>query len=148
MHEKAFTVEEANELIPTLEDVLARIERRMSSVRQAAERLQVLDLLWGAKLLDSENPDHAEAERFRLRIATHMAEIEELVEREIHARGLRFPQGGLEYGLIDFPTTWQGRWVYLCWHRGEDSIQAWHEIDAGYAGRQDVTPDQAQRMGR
>lgn len=43
-----------------------------------------------------------------------------------------------ERGLIDFPALHDGREIYLCWHLGEDTISAWHELDAGYAGRQDV----------
>ena len=54
----------------------------------------------------------------------------------------------LEHGLIDFPTTWEGRWVYLCWHRGEEMIEAWHEADAGFAGRQELTDEQGREMGR
>jgi hypothetical protein len=148
MPPKAFTVAEADALIPELEKVLAGIERRIGDVQEVAERLQVLDVLWGSRILSTENPDHAEAQGYRLRIATLMGEIEEVVERDIHGRGLRFPQGGLEHGLIDFPTTWAGRWVFLCWRRGEPSLQAWHETDAGFAGRQALGDEHRRRMGR
>ena len=40
-------------------------------------------------------------------------------------------------GLIDFPTVREGRIVHLCWRRGEPlRIEFWHEVDAGFAGRQ------------
>ncbi|HUX86133.1 MAG TPA: DUF2203 family protein [Chloroflexota bacterium] len=39
-------------------------------------------------------------------------------------------------GLVDFPAERDGRVVYLCWRRGEDQIHYWHELDAGFAGRQ------------
>jgi hypothetical protein len=42
----------------------------------------------------------------------------------------------LTIGLIDFIGLRDGREVYLCWKYGEDSIQFWHEIDAGFSGRQ------------
>jgi hypothetical protein len=42
----------------------------------------------------------------------------------------------LSIGLIDFVGVRDGREVYLCWKYGEDSIQFWHEIDAGFQGRQ------------
>jgi hypothetical protein len=42
----------------------------------------------------------------------------------------------LTIGLIDFVAVHAGREVYLCWKFGEDSIQFWHEIEAGFAGRQ------------
>jgi len=148
MASKMFTVAEANALIPTLEAVLAEIGSRMKKVHRTAERLQVLDVLWGQKILAKDNPDYSEAQSFRMQIATLLGEIEDIVEREIQARGLRFPQGGLEYGLIDFPTTWQGRWVYLCWRKSEPIIASWHELDEGFSGRQDLTLEQVRGMGR
>lgn len=42
----------------------------------------------------------------------------------------------LTIGLIDFVSLHNGREVYLCWKYGEDSIQFWHEIEAGFSGRQ------------
>ena len=39
-------------------------------------------------------------------------------------------------GLIDFVALKDGREVYLCWKYGEEQIQFWHEIEAGFQGRQ------------
>ncbi len=39
-------------------------------------------------------------------------------------------------GLIDFRALHDGREVYLCWRYGEGDIQFWHEIEAGFGGRQ------------
>lgn len=44
----------------------------------------------------------------------------------------------LEEGLVDFLHRFEGREVFLCWKLGEDKIQHWHEIDDGYAGRQEI----------
>jgi len=41
----------------------------------------------------------------------------------------------LNTGLMDFPAWYNEREVYLCWKYGEDSIQFWHEIEAGFQGR-------------
>ena len=41
-------------------------------------------------------------------------------------------------GLLDFPALKDGREVYLCWQYGEDDIAFWHEIEAGFAGRQPI----------
>jgi len=41
-------------------------------------------------------------------------------------------------GLLDFSALKDGREVYLCWQYGEDDIAFWHEVDAGYAGRQPI----------
>jgi hypothetical protein len=44
----------------------------------------------------------------------------------------------INLGLLDFPALKDGREVYLCWKYGEDDIAFWHEIEAGYAGRQTI----------
>lgn len=95
-----FTVAEANALIPTLERILAEIRERMDEVSRTTERLQILDVLWGPRLLAEGNPDFAEGRDLRTAITRQMAEIGEIVEEELNGRGLRFPQGGLEHGLI------------------------------------------------
>ena len=44
----------------------------------------------------------------------------------------------VERGLVDFPALRDGREVYLCWEEGEDDVSHWHEVDAGFSGRQDL----------
>ena len=44
----------------------------------------------------------------------------------------------LGMGLIDFPALRDGRVVYLCWKYNEGLVQFWHEIEAGFSGRQPI----------
>lgn len=44
----------------------------------------------------------------------------------------------INLGLLDFLALKDGREVYLCWQYGEGEIAFWHEIQAGYAGRQSI----------
>jgi hypothetical protein len=55
--------------------------------------------------------------------------VEELLELGVE------PKSGPD-GLIDFPAEQDGRLVYLCWKLGEEEVLYWHEIDAGFRGRQ------------
>jgi len=49
----------------------------------------------------------------------------------------------VERGLIDFPSIQNGREVFLCYELNDGhSIEYFHELDAGYAGRQKITGDQ------
>ena len=61
---------------------------------------------------------------------------------------MRFPPGGLDQGLIDFPTFFEGRWVFICWQRGEPEVRFWHELDGGYAGRREIQAEQIIGMGQ
>ena len=42
----------------------------------------------------------------------------------------------LERGLVDFPAIIGDREVFLCWEQDEDTVEFWHDLDAGYAGRE------------
>ncbi len=148
MTHRVFTVEEADELLPHMRRVLRSIRETQEEANALYERLQILDALWGEAVTRPGNPDHDEYAELRGRLAEAARSVQASVETEIRALGVRFPAGGLEHGLLDFPTSWEGRWVYLCWHAGEDRVRYWHEVDAGYRGRLPLTPDQAARMGR
>jgi hypothetical protein len=47
----------------------------------------------------------------------------------------------LDTGLVDFPTLFHGREVYLCWKLGEPAIRFWHGTEEGFAGRKPVDQD-------
>ncbi len=47
----------------------------------------------------------------------------------------------LDSGLVDFPTVFQGREVYLCWKLGEDGIGYWHGVEEGFKGRKPIDRD-------
>jgi hypothetical protein len=38
-----------------------------------------------------------------------------------------------------------GREVYLCWRLGEPEVAFWHELDAGFGGRQKLMARSANR---
>ena len=42
----------------------------------------------------------------------------------------------IDRGLVDFPALSDGREIYLCWELGEDEVAYWHELEAGFGGRQ------------
>jgi hypothetical protein len=44
----------------------------------------------------------------------------------------------IDTGLIDFPTLYRGKEVYLCWKLGESGIGFWHHIEDGYSGRKPI----------
>jgi hypothetical protein len=61
----------------------------------------------------------------------------ELREAAASLRELDIVLRDLDRGLIDFPSLRDGDEVYLCWvQTEEDAIRFWHDVDAGYAGRQ------------
>ena len=47
----------------------------------------------------------------------------------------------LETGLIDFPTLYRDKEVYLCWKLGESGIGYWHHVEDGFRGRRPIDSD-------
>ena len=56
------------------------------------------------------------------------------VVRQLQATGAILKD--INTGLVDFLSNREGREVYLCWRYNESHIAYWHEIDAGFSGRQ------------
>ena len=50
----------------------------------------------------------------------------------------------LDIGLIDFPCMVDDQEIYLCWKLGESEVLHWHELDAGFAGRQSLAASAAE----
>lgn len=48
----------------------------------------------------------------------------------------------LDRGLIDFPAIIADKEVFLCWEQQEEDIEFWHDLDAGYAGRERLEADE------
>jgi len=44
----------------------------------------------------------------------------------------------IDTGLVDFPTLYKDREVYLCWRLGELGIGFWHNIEDGFQGRRPI----------
>lgn len=59
---------------------------------------------------------------------------------ELHELGCYFK--GFQEGLVDWYSYYAGRPVLLCWKLGEPEIGWWHQVDAGFIGRQPILPDQ------
>jgi hypothetical protein len=148
MSRHAFSVEEANSLLPHVRATLRRIQTGRDAAQRRVDQLGALDALWGDAVQTPANPDHDEYLRYRRSLGRIHRAIERLVRQRLNERGIRFPLGGLEHGLVDFPTTLDGRWIYLCWQAGEDEIRFWHEIGGGFAGRRPLTPKILLRLAR
>lgn len=148
MPRKIFTVAEANALLPDARCVLARVRAAGAAARRRADRIAVLGVLWGDRVRDPSHTDHAEFRRHGAALERIGRRVEGLVRRRLTARGIRFPPGGIEHGLLDFPSTLDGRAIYLCWQLGEERVAFWHDVQAGFAGRRPITTAQAARIGR
>jgi hypothetical protein len=69
-------------------------------------------------------------------------ELEQLAERaaacvrELDELGVVVKD--LDLGLLDFPALRDGVEVELCWRVGEDRVEHWHPLEAGFRGRKPI----------
>jgi hypothetical protein len=122
-----FSLEEANALIPKLELIMERMQRRGIELREAIEALAREG---GEPMINIEVSDLLER---RPELQDLVDDLEQLI-REIEACGCQFK--GLELGLVDFPSEIDGQIGLLCWQYGEKEITHWHPLDSGFDGRQ------------
>ena len=146
MTRQPFSVDQANGLLPHIRATFRRIHAGREAARRRADKIAVLLALWGDAVREPGNPDFDELRSHERSLRRIGRAIERLVADRLTDRGIRLPAGGLDHGLVDFPTTLDGRWIYLCWHAGEGEVAHWHEIDEGFAGRHPITPDLADRL--
>ncbi len=133
-------------MLPEVRAALNELHGLRDVARSEMDQLAVLDALWGDLVSQSANPDHAEYAQHRHSLSECHRAIAELIQLRLVDRDIRFPAGGLEHGLVDFPTTLEGRWVYLCWQSDEPEVAYWHEVSGGYAGRRQITDGQMQQF--
>lgn len=146
MSRHAFTIEQADAALPHVRATFRRIRAGREAARRRADKIAVLHALWGDALGDPGNPDYEELRSHERALDRISRAIDRLIGDRLTDCGIRLPAGGLNHELVDFPTTLDGRWVYLCWHAGEERVEYWHEIEAGFSGRRPITEELGARM--
>jgi len=121
---KIFTIEEANALLPSVKNILGKIQRthkNLSRFRKQAKKAAEAAEQGGGGI--AEGVLYA---KLLTGLTSHIADLEEL--------GVQIKD--FDRGLVDFPSLREGRVVLLCWQLGEgDQLEWWHDVDAGFAGR-------------
>ena len=131
--ERYFTLQQAQRLLPEVESAIrSAISLKAEHLEAEAEQrlaVQRVSMLGG---VDIDRDAFAE---LRSRRDTSLIRLKETIER-IQETGCLVKD--LDIGLIDFPTLFRGREVYLCWKLGEDGISFWHGVDEGFRGRKAI----------
>jgi hypothetical protein len=118
-----FTLEEANALLPELRKLLEAATVHRDAMPEKAPHLEPILKASGSNGGGKIGSEYG-VEAYNLYL---------MVDR-IHQLGVLLKD--LDMGLLDFPHERDGRVVFLCWHPPEEQISYWHEIHAGYRGRQ------------
>ena len=123
MEERIFTVAEAQTLLPLLRTAIGEIGQEWQHIRKLNPEIQ--------KARDNAPLDgYSEFGVEYVQTVSHLTSlIQQIKDLGVHLKDA-------EKGLCDFPYMKEGRIVYLCWQLGEESIQYWHDVETGFAGRE------------
>jgi hypothetical protein len=137
-----FTLDKAHSLLPTISHLLreamasrAEMADAERALRGAVERIALMGGVTVNTAAPRESKRRMEEAAERMRVAVDGIQELGCVPKD------------LEIGLVDFPTTYRGRDVLLCWKLGEPEIQYWHGADEGFAGRKAIDRDFRERHG-
>jgi hypothetical protein len=125
MDERTYSVAEANALLPQVRKLVEQM---------LAARAKVLELqpeLWPAveqAVFNGGGKAISQATRQILVIQHALGVLHRL---NIYVKDINT-------GLVDFPARRNDQLVYLCWQYDEPSVQFWHDVDSGFAGRQRI----------
>ena len=120
--DKHYTREEAGALLPQIRLWLESLNRLRKDLERCDKRLS--GLAGRGNDIGGETVN-----RWIRTLADLQAILAEFQRRRIIIKDL-------ERGLIDFPAILGGKEVFLCWEQDEEQIEFWHDLDAGYSGRE------------
>jgi len=123
MDERIFTVEEASRLLPRIRSILEEVGGEWRRVRELNPEIQKVR---DKTPLDGFSPFGVE----------YVESVSHLMYLLHQIKDMGVIVKDVDKGLCDFPYMRDGKVVYLCWHLGEESIGYWHDIEAGFAGRE------------
>jgi len=133
---RRFTLREAESLLPEIEKSIrdaVSLKSQMDEVQSKLQSITQRVIMMGGILVDREAiyAQRLLHDRNAERLKTTLESVQEsgCIVKD------------LDIGLIDFPTLFRDREVYLCWKMGEPGIHFWHGVDEGVAGRKPIDQD-------
>lgn len=123
------TVDDANKMLPLLERVVSDIVDVWDGIIQKRTELECLE----------KNPIRVDEASVAVDAQDLKLELNLLIDRingyirEIEDLGCFVQE--FKRGVINFPTLYVGRKVFLCWRPGDEEVRYWHELDESFTER-------------
>ena len=128
---KLFTVQEANRLIPVVDQKLSDMQEAIRDILALREALQPMNSL----SLEAQQT----AEEIKFLLGTVQEDNLELDGMGVHLQDV-------ETGLVDFPSRLGAEVVYLCWEQGKDAITHYHRLNQEVKARQPLPSEGANKV--
>ena len=128
---KLFTVQEANKLIPVVDQKLRELQGAVQDILALREALQPMNALG----LEAQQT----AEEIKFLLGVVQQEKLELDNMGVHLQDV-------ETGLVDFPSRLGAEVIYLCWEQGEDAITHYHRLNQEVKARQPLPSERVSEV--
>ena len=133
---RLFTPREANSALDQVRPLAERLVAVRARMRELAETQSENILAIGGNGVGYAATDLKAAQGGLEQLAEEAA----AAVRELDEIGVVVKD--LDLGLLDFPGVRDGDEVELCWQVGEDAVEHWHPLEAGYRGRKPIDWDE------
>lgn len=133
-HHQFFSVEKANSALIFVRPIVTELLTKHKRLQKVQFEIEALE-----GKLSSETEENPSEENLLDQLYSEMQALLDYVAHnieELHHVGCVFKD--FQVGIVDFPTHFNGRDVYLCWQHGESDITHWHEMEEGFSGREPV----------
>ena len=128
MRSRILSLEEANKMLPLLEKIVRDIMKTWEEIIHKRTELECLE----------KNPDQnaqdvqEEAQELKSDLNRLIDRINSYI-REVEQLGCFVEE--FKRGIINFPSLYHGRKVFLCWGLEDENVGYWHELDESYNDR-------------
>jgi hypothetical protein len=123
-----YDIDAANAAVPELDGIMTVL------IEQRAELIRLRDEVL-ARGGSSEGAPAAVGDDLRLTRLRMQGLIDQMAAGVARIDAMGITLRDIESGLVDFPALVSGRQIWLCWRLGEDSVDWWHDLEAGFSGR-------------
>ena len=128
-----FTLQESEKLLPEVERLLRELIHHKQDYTDTDT--QLTDVLQRVALAGGMIPPREQIAQLRARKDMYGRALKDSFEK-LQGTGCQLKD--IDTGLVDFPTLYRDREVYLCWKLGEPGIGFWHAVEDGFRGRRPI----------
>lgn len=134
MESKVISIRDANRMLPLLRQIVNDIMSHWDLIIQKRTELECLE-----KEAAPPAPSRPETHGRGRETAELKADLNYLIDkinhyiREVEELGCFVEE--FKRGIINFPSLFHGRRVFLCWKPDEPDVAHWHELDETFKDR-------------
>lgn len=128
MDTKILSLEETNRMLPLLRQIVRDIMEHWNLI--IAKRAELESIEKGTPVT-AAGPE-VKLQEVKQELNYLIDKINQYI-KEVEGLGCFVEE--FKRGIINFPSLYHGRKIFLCWHPGEEHVAFWHELDETFADR-------------